>query len=255
MKIPPVLRDAAMQERRITRRALLFGFWGWLSIFRRRRTAKLAGIQFEIVRHGPSRWRYLWVHGNERTARQILLEHLQQSFGAGFLIESSQRYVPLEGGRIDPNRMFSRVGAEKNLRLLNPDWSPDQIASALDRLDKDRPKFLKKLLPPPGGVLVALHNNSEGYSVRDEVPISDRTSLRDEDHPHEFLLCTDPADFDRLSLSPFNVVLQQSAPPEDDGSLSRLASKRGVRYVNIEAALGNAAGQRQMLDWVERNLP
>ena len=43
-------------------------------------------------------------------------------------------------------------------------------------------------------------------------------------------------------------------PQEDDGSLSRLCATRGVRYVNIEAALGNAEAQQRMLDWIERVL-
>jgi hypothetical protein len=62
------------------------------------------------------------------------------------------------------------------------------------------------------------------------------------------------ADFDLLSKSGFNVVLQNVAPPDDDGSLSRLAAVRKIRYVNIEAAHGNVDGQRAMLDWVERVL-
>ena len=109
------------------------------------------------------------------------------------------------------------------------------------------------LLPPRGGLLVALHNNSEGYSVKDEVPISEETSLRQPDDPHAFFLCTDARDFAVLKSSPYNVVLQH-APKDDDGSLSRLAAARGVRYVNLEVALGSADRQREMLRWMEWNL-
>ena len=91
--------------------------------------------------------------------------------------------------------------------------------------------------------------------MEDEVAISDQVSLKNRLNPHEFLLATDPADFAILTRSSFNVVLQKSAPPEDDGSLSRLAAKQGARYVNIEAGLGNTAEQQAMLDWVEQNLP
>jgi hypothetical protein len=49
--------------------------------------------------------------------------------------------------------------------------------------------------------------------------------------------------------------LQNAAPKEDDGSLSRLAARRGARYVNIEVRLGESAAQREMLMWVEQNLP
>jgi len=37
-------------------------------------------------------------------------------------------------------------------------------------------------------VIIALHNNSEGYSVRDEEPISDAKSIREPRNPHAFLL-------------------------------------------------------------------
>jgi hypothetical protein len=50
------------------------------------------------------------------------------------------------------------------------------------------------------------------------------------------------------------VVLQNSAPPDDDGSLSRLAGKQGVRYCNLEVALGKEAIQREMLDWLVRTI-
>ena len=101
---------------------------------------------------------------------------------------------------------------------------------------------------------MALHNNGEGYSVADEQPISDAGSIREPGNPHAFLLCTDEGDFRKLSTSPYNVVLQNKAPKEDDGSLSRLAAARGVRYVNLEVGLGHAGRQKEMLDWVEWNL-
>ena len=103
------------------------------------------------------------------------------------------------GGELDPNRMFSREGAQKNLWKLNPKWDPEQVNRALDRLDNERPALVKALTPPPGGLIVALHNNAHGYSMNDEIPISDKTALNDASHPHEFILCTDPADFDRLA--------------------------------------------------------
>ena len=88
--------------------------------------------------------------------------------------------------------------------------------------------------------------------MNDESSISDAVSLKDAAHPDEFMLCTSPADFEKLSQSPFNVLLQEKAPPEDDGSLSRLCAAQGIRYVNIEAAHGNRDGQSAMLLWLER---
>ena len=67
-------------------------------------------------------------------------------------------------------------------------------------------------------------------------------------NPHAFFLCTDEEDFRKLATSPYNVVLQKKAPPADDGSLSRLAAARGVRYVNSEVAKGHSSRQKEMLE-------
>ncbi len=244
-------RPATCSRREFLAFASLFG---WLPFFRPGHVS-LAGVRFRIVRSGRSKRRYLWIHGNEETARGLLLRHMQAHDGTAFFIESPTRNVPFEGGQIDPNRMFSRAGAEINLKSLNPDWPPERIAHALDLLDRGRPKLIAALFPPAGGLLVALHNNSEDYSVAHEEPLSDAGSLRDREHPHAFFLCTDPADFKILSESPYNVVLQQHAPQPDDGSLSRLAAARGVRYVNLESRLGNRDRQEDMLAWLEWHLP
>jgi hypothetical protein len=227
--------------------------FGWIP-FLRPRHVSLAGARFRIIRYGRSKRRYLLIHGNEETARQVLQYHMRAHEGTGFVVESRTRNVAIEGGLIDPNRMFSRVGAEANLKRLNPDWTPDRIKTALDLLDRRREKLVKELLPPPDGITIALHNNGPGYSVADEQPISDAASIREPDNLHAFFLCTDPADFKVLSTSPYNVVLQHRAPPADDGSLSRLAAARGLRYVNLEVGLGHNGRQKEMLDWLEWNL-
>jgi hypothetical protein len=227
---------------------------GILALFERPDHVKMAGISFRIVRRGKSPHRYLLIHGNETTARDVVMEQVNVHGGTALLIQSETRYVPLQGGRIDPNRMFSYEGATKNLRSLNPNWSEAQIANGALALQKDRHKFLDAIRPPKGGRIVALHNNSNGYSVESEVAISDQTSLKDAKNPHEFFLCTDPRDFNILAGSPFNVVLQNTAPKDDDGSLSRLAAKLGIRYINLECALGKIERQRELLGWLEVKL-
>jgi hypothetical protein len=235
------------------REILLLAGLGWLwppNWFRPR--IHLAGASFRIVKHGNDNRRYIWIHGDERTAHDVLRDHMHRAEGVAFLIENNIRNVHVTGGLLDPNRMFSRAGAERNLKTLNPSWNPSQIGHALDALDKDRPEFIGKLLPAkPGELIVALHNNGPGYSVKDEVSISDKVALNDSSHPDEFMLCTMPEDFEKLSKGKYNVLLQHTAPPDDDGSLSRLCAARNIRYVNIEAAHGNAAAQRAMLEWLE----
>ena len=122
-------------------------------------------------------------------------------------------------------------------------------------LDRGRERLVQAFFPPAGGLLVALHKNSEAYSVADERAISDAESIREPDRPHAFFLCTAPADFKILATSPYNVVLQQHGPRQDDGSLSRLAAGRGVRYVNLESAPGPGRPATEMLDWLEWRLP
>lgn len=227
---------------------------GFLPFFSRHDRLKMAGILFRVVHRGSSPHRYLHIHGNETTARDVLMEQVNAHGGTALIVQSEERYVRLQSGRIDPNRMFSREGAEKSLRALNPGWSEARISNGALALEKDRHKFLKAIRPPKGGRIVALHNNSNGYSVESEVAISDRTSLNDAKNPHEFFLATDPKDFEVLAQSPFNVVLQNTAPKDDDGSLSGLAAKLGIRYINLECGLGKIERQRELLGWLEQRL-
>ena len=239
----------------VTRRQFLALGWlpawfPWLSP----RHISLAGARFRILRNGRSARRYLRIHGNEETARQVLERHMQTHEGIAYVIESPTRLVTVETLKLDPNRMFSRVGAEANLRQVNPGAAPERVQSALRVLDRGREKLVRALTPPKGGVAIALHNNGPGYSVADEAPISDQTSLREPGNPHAFYLCTAPADFEVLKTSPYNAVLQQHGPKQDDGSLSRLAAARGFRYVNLEVGTGHPERQREMLDWLEWHL-
>lgn len=217
----------------------------------------LAGVRFEVIRNGRSKTRaYLLIHGNEQTAREVLREHMKTHRGTAHLVAQDTRMVPVgEGGKLDPNRLFSRAGAERNLRRFNDAWGDGAIRRELDRLDRERGKLIAASLPPRGGLLVTLHNNSEGYSVKDEIAISNATSIRKPEEPHEFFLATAKADFEALAKSPYNVVLQSEASGDDDGSLSRLMASRGVRYANLEVELGKRAMQREMLNWLEANLP
>lgn len=234
-----------------TRREFLAyaSIFGWIPFFHAKRIS-LVGARFRIHRNGNSARRYLLIHGNEESARQVLTDHIRSHQGVAFIVESKTRNVPIEGGEIDPNRMFSHVGAEKSLKNLNPKWPPEKVETALRLLDRDREHLVRALLPPKGGLLVALHNNVD-YSVKDEEAQSDAKSIREPNNPHAFFLCTDPADYKLLSESAYNAVLQQKPATEDDGSLSRLAAARGVRYVNLETHMGEPERQMEMLQWME----
>lgn len=247
------MNRAGLQSRHHACSRREFLAFGWLPFLRPRRI-RLAGASFRIVRNGHSTRRYLLIHGDEETARAVLTGHMETHEGIAYLTESHTRNVSVDSAQLDPNRMFSRAGAEANLKRLNAALAPERLQANLNLLDRGRDRLVRALLPPKRGLLVALHNNSETYSVRDEVDISDETSLREPGNPHAFFLCTSPGDYALLKTSPYNVVLQQHAPKEDDGSLSRLAAARGVRYVNLEVRLGDAERQREMMRWLEWNL-
>jgi hypothetical protein len=212
----------------------------------------LAGVPVHMLRHEDGPRRYLVIHGDEDTAKQVLTDHMKTHAGVGYVVTGDTRNVEMRGLKIDPNRMWSRVGAELSLRKLNKNPDAAQVKRVLDELDRRRPEAVRRLIPVPRSRLFALHNNRD-YSIDDELGASDRTSVPQPDMPRYFFLCTDPGDFEKLKTSPYNVVLQSKAEP-DDGSLSRLAARRGFRYVNLECAIGDYAGQRERVDWLEQNL-
>lgn len=219
------------------------------------RTKKYCGIRFRTLNNGRSTRRYFWIHGDETTARDVLTAHMKDFKGRALLVENPTRVIQAGKLTFDPNRMFTQEGLERNLVRLNPEASEDDRRRIHKIVAKDREKLLRALTPPSNGLLTVLHNNSRGYSVKDEIEISNDSSIPAPDQPNEFMLCTDPKDFSILRQSPFNVVLQNQAKGPDDGSLSRLSATRNIRYLNIEAAKGREAEQRAMLRWVEGHLP
>jgi len=236
----------------------LFGdLWHLLPWFPRKELT-FAGTKFQIVhskrpKHAKYR-HYLLIHGDEHTAREVLTAWMPSHRGVAYLIQSQTREIPLAGGKVDPNRIFSDAGAEANLAKENPAWTAAQTRAALQVLNEDREELLHALLPSNRDVLFSLHNNDSSYSVLSEAPISDQAALNQPDAPHNFFLCTDPGDFQVLAGSPYNVVLQQYVRAPDDGSLSRRAAQRRVRYVNLEVRMGENAKQAQMLTWADSHL-
>ena len=242
-----------MRRRDFLALASLGPLFEWIPFFRPQHIS-LAGARFRIRYNGRSNRRYLLIHGDEATARQAIERDIETHEGIAYIVEGRTRNVRIDSGEVDPNRIFSHAGAEANLKKLNPQWNAEQVQAALATLDRGREKLVRAFFPPRGGLLVALHNNTVGYSVFDEEPISNAASIREPNRPHAFFLATDPADYKVLTGSPYNVVLQNHVST-DDGPLSRLAAERHVRYVNLEAGLGHLARQQEMLAWLEWYLP
>ena len=213
-----------------------------------------AGAKFNLVQNGDSPNRYIWLHGDEQTARMALEYHIGIYDGLAFFIESETREIPFKSTIVDPNRIFSRDGAYYALRKFKPGWQPGTLKMALDEIDKARESFLDILMPNKNGLLISLHNNFRGYNVHKEKGNSQRISIKKNENPRDFIICTNSSDFEILASSPYNVVLQNELPERDDGSLSWEALRRNVRYLNIETRLGYLSKQKAMLKYIEDNL-
>ena len=215
----------------------------------------ISEVSFDVVQKGKSDRRYIWLHGDEKTAKMALVNHMRSNEGIAFLVKNESREVVISDGIIDPNRIFSSEGAKKNLHKYNPNWSNKKKSTVLKSINQDRENFLNTIFPTNGDLLIALHNNFKGYNVYQEISKSDTVSIKKNQNPRDFYLCTNRKDFEILSKSPYNVVLQESFPENDDGSLSWAALKWGVRYLNIEARLGWLSMQKKMLKYAHENLP
>ena len=93
------------------------------------------GIKFEVKKNGYSDINYILIHGDEETARMLLNEHIQNNQGRAFFIKSKEREVPIGQTIVDPNRIFSRPGAEKALKKFKTDWQFKELKDLLDQMD------------------------------------------------------------------------------------------------------------------------
>jgi hypothetical protein len=212
------------------------------------------GIDFQVKKNGFSDVSYILIHGDEETARMLLSEHIKKNKGKAFFIKSKEREVVLGPTKVDPNRIFSRTGARKALKKFKPHWDHKELTKLLEKLDESRNIFLFNIFPSEGGLLIALHNNFRGYSVKDELTNSQLHSIKKDKNPRDFIICTDLKDYQKLKKGPYNVVLQNIIDEDNNGSLSWPALENGVRYVNIETRLGWLSQQRKMLKFVESSL-
>lgn len=213
-----------------------------------------AGAKFNLVQNGKSQNRYIWIHGDEQTARMALNHHIQHFEGLAFFIQNEDREISYGSTIIDPNRLFSRTGTYHALKKFQPGWRSSSMENALNEIDSDRDQFLDILMPAENGVLIAVHNNFRGYNVRSEEKKSQRVSIKANENPRDFIICTDENDFEKLATGPYNVVLQNVPPEKDDGSLSWEALRRKTRYLNVETRLGYLTKQKKMLSFIEDRL-
>ena len=80
---------------------------------------ELVGIEFKVVKKGHSDRKYIWLHGDEQTARMALESHMKLNLGTAFFIQGETREKDFFDGILDPNRIFSSKGAEANIHKYN----------------------------------------------------------------------------------------------------------------------------------------
>lgn len=213
-----------------------------------------AGTNFNVIKNGESSIRYIWLHGDEKTAQMALSHHIKYYPGIAYFIESETREIPYKSTLIDPNRIFSRKGSYHALKKFKPEWAPGSIRTSLDELDRERTQFFKALLPEEEGILIAVHNNFRGYNLQSETHNNVKTSIKTIQSPRDFIICTSEGDFEKLSKGPYNILLQNKTPERDDGSLSWAAISHNIRYLNIETRLGYLSKQKKMLAFIVNTL-
>ena len=151
--------------------------------------------------------------------------------------------------KFDPNRMFTDQGARRSLETHGP-FSVKAL--------KDVRQFAASVLSicrfDELSLVVTLHNNSnQGYSAASytkgavyEIDALKVYLDRNAD-PDDFFFVTDLGLFEFFRGRGFNVVLQDNENVTDDGSLSVLAGRRGIPYINVEAEEGHLQQQLEML--------
>jgi hypothetical protein len=217
-------------------------------------TFSFLNIDFKIVKNGSSSNRYIWLHGDEKTAEMALNSHIKDYQGIAFFIKNEHREIPYKSTIIDPNRLFSRRGSYRALKKFKLNWDPDTLKKALDEIEKEKDLFLREIMPLKNGVLISVHNNFRGYNVKSEFKNSQKVSIKENQNLRDFILCTNEVDFMKLEKGPYNIVLQNQIPDEDDGSLSWALLKNNVRYINVETRLGYLTQQKKILSYIEKKL-
>jgi hypothetical protein len=150
----------------------------------------------------------------------------------------------------DPNRIFTDLGIYKTLRTCLSYSSQNQ------KLVKNFSQFITDSLLYEPKLIIALHNNVNGYSINEYLEKglyrhnADKTFVNKDLSPHDFYLVNDSIHFDYFQRLNYNVVLL-SKNADDDGSLSVFCQQKKIPYINVEAKEGHFQEQYKMLELVQ----
>lgn len=208
---------------------------------------------------------WLAVHENEKVANAYVANRVLQSGGLlAVLRQRGERHVYLNhAGKsyaVDPNRVFTKLGAAATLLTLNEDLEADTVAhDALTTLALKLGAFMLEPMARFGQTpsIIALHNNTPGYDddgKEGEGTVSIQRYLKKQQGGSAFIaevhvnpahdeddlfFITHRSDYEQMKKDNWNILLQHKQvailADEDDGSLSVFAEMKGWRYINIEA--------------------
>lgn len=209
---------------------------------------------------------FVSLHSNEQGSLALAAQWLAENAGELIVLNGAgeRRLSLVPGSRsysIDPNRMFSSGGIERDMRRFGF-YRPELGAAVGD--------FAGRWMEVSGigkrPAVVSLHNNTDGpplsvatyQSGGSEAGNAARVfpGQRSGWDPDDFFLVTDAGAFAYLAGQGFPVVLQDNAAVEDDGSLSVWCGRRGLAYVNVEVQFGHDEAAHIMMQavtgWLER---
>ena len=197
------------------------------------------------------------MHDDENTAVEASMEVIRKH--GGRLIElrhTGERLISFRLGtesyRVDPNRIFTDSGIRKSLENYSTYSRP-----AFEAVREFASALLADYDLDGTGLIVTAHNNgSDEYSAESYLAgavyenDASRVFIADGSDPDDFFFVTGISAFEKLEEAGFNAVLQNNQTVTDDGSLSVLAGRKGIPYINCEAEKGHLEEQIRMLEAV-----
>lgn len=212
-------------------------------------------VSIEVTEYGDNKdIVFVNLHADETTSVESAQKILEKR--GGFLIRivnDNKRNIRFrlkeQTYSVDPNRIFSRIGIERSLKK-----SGNSSATAISEVEKLASRILS-LMPTGYTCVIALHNNTEGaLSIQSYMPGAEYGNDAQEvfaNHnmdPDDFFLTTDSLLFQQLSSAEYNIVLQDNARVQQDGSLSVYYGEKNFCYLNCETEHGKLETYTQMLE-------
>ena len=82
-------------------------------------TFQCLNTKFKTVKNGESPNRFIWLHGDEMTAKMALNSHIRQFQGVAFFIQNESREIPFKSTMVDPNRIFFKKGVISRIKKVS----------------------------------------------------------------------------------------------------------------------------------------